>query len=69
MADVRFWPGLGHVQSVGPGVYQDASGHLHIAVPDLLKLAELPDTPTNRRRVSRWAVRSLASLSAEGQPA
>lgn len=33
------------------GIWEDANGHIHFSIPDLLALFDLPNTPENQEEV------------------
>lgn len=39
-------------QVIAPGIWEDEDGNAHFSLPDLLKVADLEDTPENRQRVT-----------------
>lgn len=41
---------------LAPGFWEDAEGHLHVSVPELLAVFELEDTPENRRQVEEMVL-------------
>jgi hypothetical protein len=46
------WDGATYV---APGIWLDKDGNLHLSVPELLALVQLPDTPANRAAVTAIA--------------
>jgi hypothetical protein len=45
---------------VGPGLYEDEDGALHLSVPDFLRAHGIPDTPENRQTILDAAREALA---------
>lgn len=37
---------------IAPGFWEDADGHPHVSIPELLEFSELEDTPKNRKQVT-----------------
>lgn len=48
----------------GPGIWEDADGHIHWSIPELLAMVELPDTPENRESVKQM----LLDMMKKGAP-
>lgn len=49
---------------LGPGIWEDADGHIHWSIPELLAMVDLPDTPENRDEV----IRMLTALMKKNRP-
>lgn len=47
------WPGVGAVEAVGPGLYVDAVGNLHVDVEKVLAYLGAENTPANRELVTQ----------------
>jgi len=41
---------------IKPGIWEDANGHLHYSIPDLLAVAGLENTPENHQAVKEMLV-------------
>jgi hypothetical protein len=48
------------MKAVGPGLYEDAAGALHLSVPDFLRAHGIADTPENREVMIEVAREALA---------
>jgi hypothetical protein len=59
----RFWGGLGRVLELGPGIYSDSVGNLHLDVGQILAHLGFPDTPANRVKVAEHLTRNAQSLA------
>ena len=55
------------MKAVGPGLYEDADGVLHLSVPDFLRAHGIADTPGNRE-VMLEAAREALRLHFPGVP-
>lgn len=50
-------------KQIVPGIWEDADGHPHFSIPDLLALFDLPDTPENHEIVKAMLVDLLKKNS------
>jgi len=53
------------VRYLMPGIWVDANGHHHLALPEMLAHCGLPDTPENRRLVTECVRELMAAHSPE----
>lgn len=44
---------------IAPGVWEDADGNLHFAIPEILAHCDLEDTPENRALATQMAREAL----------
>jgi hypothetical protein len=44
---------------IAPGIWEDADGHVHWSIPELLSLVGLDDTPENQQAARRIIEESL----------
>jgi hypothetical protein len=51
---------------LGPGVWEDADGGLHFAIPEILKFFGLPNTPENHKFVRDVAEQTLQGKNING---
>jgi hypothetical protein len=53
------------VRRLGPGIYDDGRGGMHLDVAELLADNGIADTPANREMIARTARRLFADLGVE----
>jgi hypothetical protein len=53
---------------IAPGLWRDRAGCLHVSVPELLALVDLPDTPANREAVIRVVEETWGQAHDSGRP-
>ena len=68
MTDKCWWPGVGRVEQLAPGVYTDADGNVHFAVAEILQALGVEDTNGNRAMVSRRLLEEGQQVIAEIPP-
>lgn len=44
-------------QRVAPGIWIDQNNHVHLSIPELLQVVDLPNTPENREIVKQMAAK------------
>jgi len=49
-------------ERIGPGLYLDEGNHLHLDVPELLRLSGYADTPENCEVLTQAALRMVKQL-------
>jgi len=50
---------------IAPGFWEDAEGHPHWSIPELLELVNLPDTPENCARVTAMIREQVLKVNPE----
>lgn len=65
---MTFWPGIGKVKPLAPGVYADEPGNIHVNVSEMLKYLSSEDTPANRAKVADALTNEAKRLCAGGEP-
>ncbi len=48
----QWWPGIGEVNRLAPGVYSDVVGNVHLEVGEMIRYLGAQDTPANRQLVA-----------------